>query len=342
MKRCPYCGADNHDTAVACYNCGRDISAVAPAADSPEPTQPRRVTPPPQGAASYPSSPYDTQPLPYYPPLGRQLPGQPPDSQQQPPNYPPQDTQPGQTYYPPAYGQPPTYARASYPPPPPPPEPRRRGSCAWSLFGGVLGLALICVMGLVVLSITGAGSAIAARLRGQVATQVVDAFNIPTPTPQATSPFEEASPTPWPTFTPAAPAPGETVTPDATQQAYIDKLLSPGCKSALETLGQDSNTVTQDPLKLLDDTWRAGLTQAMTEMKTNCGSLDAASPVPGQVGKLNQSITTANNDFDQAKQLWTEAVDNRDPSKALQAAQLIGAAAKSLSQALAEIKALAP
>lgn len=323
MKRCPYCGVDNHDTAQVCYNCGRDLSAVPPAAPNPSRTQPLRPQRPQGGG--YPPSP--TQP--YYPP---------PED----PNAP--------VYYPPVDNQPPTYARASYPPltPPPPPPERSRGSCTWAVLGGILALALLCVAGLALFSFTGLAGTLGSRVRGQLATQVVNTFNLATPTPQATSPFAEETSTPWPTFTPQAGAPalptesGPTTTPDATQQAYINKLISSGCRNALDTLGKESNTVTQDPLKLLDDTWRTGFTTALGDMRANCGSLDSASPVPGEVSKLNQTIAQANSAFDQANQLWTAAVDTRDPVKAVQAAQKIGVGAQYLSQALAIIKTLAP
>lgn len=320
MKRCPFCGVDNHDSAAVCYNCGRDLSAVSPSEPNPSPTQPLRPRP------------QSTQPVPpYYPPQND------PNAQGA-----------GPYYYPPAQNQPPTYARASYPPPPVPPAQRSRGGCTWSLLGAVLGLALICVIGLVLLSLTGVAGTLGSRLKGQLATQVVNTFSGATPTPQATSPFAEETPTPWPTLTTqpgSASLPtesGPTTTPDATQQAYVNKLISSGCRTALDTLGQESNTVTQNPLKLLDDTWRAGFTQAITAMRTNCGTLDSASPVPGEVSKLSQTIALANSTFDQAKQLWTEAVNTRDPSKAIQAAQKIGSATQYLSQALAILKTLSP
>ena len=319
MKRCPYCGAENHDTAVVCYNCGQDLSNVPVAGRATEPTQPLRPargngpTPGAPSGGAYPPSPYDTQPMPPYSP-------------QTPP------------YNPPSNAQPTTYTRVSYPPPPPPnPEPPRRGgSCAWGLAGALLGLALVCILGLVVLSFTGAGTAIASRLRGQTVTQAANPFAIPTATPA----LPEETPLPEVTATPASEEPTPTLS--ATQQAYLDKLLSPGCRSALDTLGTDSNTITQNPLTLLDDTFRSGFTQALNDMRTNCGSLDAASPIPGKVGEINQDIAQANAEFDQANQLWTEAVDQRDPSKAIQAAQHVGAAAQSLGKALSGIKDIAP
>lgn len=252
--------------------------------------------------------------------------------------YPP----PGAPYDPSQSRQPTTYTRISYPPPPPPSQtpPGRRGSCVGGLIGALLGLALVCILGLVILSFSGAGKAVASRLRGQAATQAVDTLTFPTSTPPADFSLPAETPTPWPTATSAPEEP--TATLNADQQAYLAKLLSPGCKSALDTLGTDSNTITQNPLILLDDTFRSGFTQALSDMKTNCGSLDAASPLPGKVGEVSQAITQANNEFDQANQLWTEAVKTHSPSLAFEAAQHIGAAAQYLGQAISELKAIAP
>ena len=76
----------------------------------------------------------------------------------------------------------------------------------------------------------------------------------------------------------------------------------------------------------------------MADMKTNCGTLDAASPVPGLLNQAHQDLARAQAEFDQSTTLFNEGVTNLDPSKFLEAAQHIQLAAKYLNQGIAELK----
>jgi hypothetical protein len=189
-----------------------------------------------------------------------------------------------------------------------------------------------------------------AGLGSQVSTQIAQAFGgagSGNPTPVGTAP----PPTPWPTFTPVpTDLPQPTVTPQVeasptlnpTQASITNNLLSPGCKGALDQLSKVSDQVKNDPLKVLDDTWRKDMDQATADLKTNCGSLDSASPIPGEIGQVQNLMKLATSEFDQAKLLWNQAIDQRNPSKAISAAQHVGQATKYLSQAISQLQKLAP
>ncbi len=353
MKKCPYCGAENQDQDRQCYRCGLNLETwtYAPAVDA-EPTQP--VHPPPSQTQprpaqqpryipqTYSQQPQDTQPT--WP------------AQQQPMPYPP-STAP---YYPPP-NQP-----ASAPPVPPgyPPAQPGQGNAGPSHFMPVLaiGLALLLlfVCGLSVWTITAATTNGVSHLGAQVSTQVANVFNIPAANPTATEMAEFPTPTPWPTFTPAPTATSTTVptatiaapptqaptetgaTPNSTQEPAVEKLLSPECSSAVNQLGEVSNQFTKQPLQVFDATWRQNFNQALSGMKTNCGSLDTASPVPGRVAEVQHNLSQASSEFDQANKLWTEGIDGRDPNKVVQAGQHMQQAISYLNQAITGLKQVVP
>jgi hypothetical protein len=139
--------------------------------------------------------------------------------------------------------------------------------------------------------------------------------------------------------TPSAEA---SLTPGPTQAPITDKLLSPECRGSLDQLSKVSDQVKNDPLKVLDETWRKDMDQAITDMKTFCGSLDAASPIPGELGQVQKLMNQATSEFDQAKLLWNQAIDQHDPGKAISAAQHVGEATQYLSQAISQLQKLAP
>lgn len=323
MKICPYCHAENPDEAAACSFCGShlEIRSSAPgasgAANRAEPTQPVRPRAP-RRVSSAPGS-YNTQPMPSNPS----------------PTLYPRST----TAYPPGGTQPQVYV----PPPPAPSRPASNPSASHFLPVLVIGLAavLLFACGLAVWTLTSATGSAAARLRADLATQAAGIFP-PAATSRPTETAQPAQPTPWPTFTalpqPATPPSASDPTPDATQSAITDKLLSEGCSNALDALSRLGDQVTNQPTIAFDSQWRASLNQAIADMKTHCGSLDTASPVPGQIGQVQQNLGKAQAQFDQASKLFDEGVQELAPAKLLEAGKHVVEAVKYLNQAISDLR----
>jgi len=233
----------------------------------------------------------------------------------------------------PSYPNQQPYSQPVYPLPAPPALPADNHRDIWPLLIAGLGLLLVIVCGLAFYILTSAAAKEVAGVGAQVSTQVGQVFGGTGSDPAAT-PVGAAS-----TDTPT-PQPEATHTPNPTQAAITDKLLSPECKGSLDQLSQVSDQVKSDPLKVLDDTWRKDLDRAIADMKTHCGSLESASPIPGEIGQVQTLMNQANSEFDQANQLWNQAIDQRDPSKAIGAAQHIGEATKYLGQAISQLQKL--
>jgi hypothetical protein len=205
-----------------------------------------------------------------------------------------------------------------YPPAePPPPTPDIFPGRFWPLLIFSLAGVFVCVGVLVALSLS--------SLNGS--RKVAAQFPTPWPTLAA-----RARPTPAPIL--PAPIP---VVPSSTQMAEVKKLLSPECASALDRLGSFSSRVSSRPTVLLDAGWRSGFTQAVTAMRTSCGSLDSASPVPAQVSGVHRSLALASSKFDQAIQSFDEGLRTWNPSRLLQAGQNIQQATHALNQAIEEL-----
>ena len=328
MKKCPFCQAPNNAEALVCYRCGRTfVHDAAPVDPSPtQPLRPRPVQPgwgqqrPPDATAPYPQA--GNQPAPQDP-------------------YPPDPTQPfpGKAYQQPSrrsiyfdrYPETnsPLYDQPVFVPPTPTALPRDDHFSLWTLLIIGLSLVLMTVCGLAFYTLTSASANRAAGLRTQVSTQVGQVFG------SAGSNNQEpagVSPT-------TAPTPSPTLAP--TQQVAItDNLLTPECKGSLEYLGEVSGQAKSDPLIVLKDTWRMNLNRATADLQIHCGSLESASPIPGEIDQVRESIKQANSEFDQANQLWNQTFDQRDPSKALGAAQHLGEATKYLGQAIDQLHRL--
>jgi hypothetical protein len=305
MRSCPFCQANNKDDARVCYNCGRELPHDSESLDT-APTQPTKLTNP-YGQSSY--------------------------------------GQPAPTSQPPNYNQPSNWQPASQPPAPTP-----NLLPTWLLLIGGVSLLIIMACGVAFVILLFNAKNGTAGLGSQVSTQIAQAFGgagSGNSTPVGTVP----PPTPWPSFTPlptdtlqptVTPSVAASPTLNPTQASIANNLLSPGCKGALDQLSQVSDQVKNDPLKVLDDTWRKNMDQATADLKTNCGSLDSASPIPGEIGQVQNSMKLATSEFDLAKLLWNQAIDQRNPSKAISAAQHVGQATKYLSQAISQLQKLAP
>jgi hypothetical protein len=325
MRICPNCGAENRVDAAVCYHCGEDLGTLPfPPVDQPDPTQPVRA------------QPTNTQPLPY----------------------PPQPTPPSPNYN--TYTPPPSL-------PPIPPPPNRGLSRGWTVLLVALGVVMFCGFGLAIFTIlafTGGGIT---RFGEQISTQVADVFT--GSTPEASPTFDDPllwTPSPWPTFTPAPPtetplptftlppptatppptvAPPPTATtqpageptPNPTQIIELEKLLSPECSKALDDLSRLSNQLTSQPTIPFNAVWRADFAQAVADMRTYCGSLETASSAPGQVAEAQRNLALAGESFDQALRLFNEGVEERSPTKLLQAGRHVASATGYLNQALAEL-----
>jgi hypothetical protein len=241
------------------------------------------------------------------------------------------------------YGQPPDNDQSSnWPPTYQPPAPIVKQRPSWPLLIAGVSLLLVIVCGLTVIALIITSNNGATGLGAQVSTQIGQAFGgagSANPEPTATA----LNPAPEPTLTPVAIESAQpTPTLNPTQASITNKLLSAECKGALDRLSKVSDSIKNDPLKVLDDTWRKEMDQATADLKTYCGSLDSASPVPGEIGQVQKSMNQANSEFDQAKLLWNQAIDQRDPGKAVSAAQHIGEATKYLSQAISQLQKLVP
>jgi hypothetical protein len=251
-------------------------------------------------------------------------------------------TQPTKTANP--YGQPTYQRQPSYDNPPsdwqpayPPPAPAEARRPTWPLLIVGLSLLLLFACGLAVFTLFITTKNGVTGLVGQVS----GGAGSDNPAPIGSVPNN--TPTPWPSFTPAPTNSAQrSATPNPTQVSITDKLLSAQCKSALNQLSAVSDQIKNDPLKVLDDTWRKNLDQATANMKTSCGSLESASPIPGEIGQVQKSMNQATSEFDQAKLLWNQAIDQRDPSKAISAAQHVGEATKYLGLAISELQNLVP
>ena len=206
----------------------------------------------------------------------------------------------------------------------------------WSLLIAGLSLLLVIAFGAAALTMIIAARNGMAGLGAQLSTELGQVFG--GAGPENPAPVGSA---PKNTPTPTDP-PQRTATPNPTQVSIIDRLLSPQCKSSLEQLSTVSDHVKNDPLKVLDETWRKDLDQATANMKTFCGSLDTASPIPGNIGQVQKSMEQATSEFDQAKLLWNQAIDQHDPGKAVSAAEHVAQATTYLSQAISLLQKIIP
>jgi len=206
----------------------------------------------------------------------------------------------------------------------------------WSLLIAGLSLLLVIAFGAAALTMIFAARNGMAGLGAQLSTELGQVFGgagPDNPTPIGAAP--KITPTP-------TDPPQRSATPNPTQVSIIDRLLSPQCKSSLDQLSTVSDQVKNDPLKVLDETWRKDLDQATANMKTFCGSLDSASPIPGQIGQVQKAMDQATSEFDQAKLLWNQAIDQHDPGKAVNAAQHVAQATTYLSQAISLLQKIIP
>ncbi len=206
----------------------------------------------------------------------------------------------------------------------------------WSLLIAGLSLLLVIAFGAAALTMIIATRNGMAGLGAQLSTELGQVFGGAGPDNPAPVGIASKN-TPTPTGLPQ-----RTATPNPTQVSIIDRLLSPQCKSSLEQLSSVSDQVKNDPLKVLDESWRKDLDQATANMKTFCGSLDTASPIPGNIGQVQKAMDQATSEFDQAKLLWNQAIDQHDPGKAVSAAQHVAQATTNLSQAISLLQKIIP
>ena len=214
------------------------------------------------------------------------------------------------------------------------PSARPDTSRLWRIFALLLSLVILCV-GVFAVWIMGttAYNGIQ-RAVSQIPTLapvvVPEATGAPTGVVQA--------PTPWPTFTPdslavegtqpAAPGPTATLEPDWV------KYLTSECAAALSHLRTANKQFTDNPAAPFDPAWRDDLSNAVSEMKAFCGTLESASPVPNLVEESHRSLTLATQEYDTADQLFRDGVKEFNPGKVFESFQHIGKAAKYLGDAL--------
>jgi hypothetical protein len=325
MKICPYCQAQNRDDTPVCYHCGRELYANSSAA-GPSPTQPVRPRSPQPGAPRTPplAPPSATQTW-----IGRR-PADLPDPFE-PDNENPRRFEPTYEDDQPSYDRP-TYEESAFEPPVP--TGYHRPTWPFLIIGLTLMIIIGCgLAGLLLANVPSlGGSGLVSQVFGGASTTGPAPVVVPQVTATPNRPAQASA-------TPAAKA---TATANATQKAQTNKLLSTQCQGALNQLSAVSDQAKNDPLKVLDDAWRKSFDEATTNMKTYCGSLDTASPIPGEIGQVQKNLSQANSEFDQAKLLWNQAIDQKDPGKAVSAAQHVGQATQYLGQAITLLHNLVP
>lgn len=258
------------------------------------------------------------------------------------------------------YSEPPV--RPAYHPVQPPPGAPAHQSLWDSLSNSraliiVLGIVFLCAASLAVLTLWAATN----RGANSLADQVNDIFEAPSETPLPPTPLP--SPTPWPTFTPAptetltpiptatiTPAPTETAVPVPTETALQPteeadeedqgglQILSPECAAALERLEQVSDQFTRAPTSIFDADWRAEAGLAVNELRSACGTLDSASPVPEQVQEVQRLLNLTSQTYEEANQLLKEGIDERRPTKIWEAIQQYYQAIQYLSQTIKALR----
>jgi hypothetical protein len=115
-------------------------------------------------------------------------------------------------------------------------------------------------------------------------------------------------------------------------------LLSPQCSAALDEMQRYSGELTTRPLQVLEPEWREGFSRALEDMNAACGSIDAASPVPGRLGDARRSLALANQSFDEATRLFGEGVTELNASKLLEAGRNIQEASNHLGEAISALR----
>lgn len=312
MKQCPSCLSWTADSAVFCPSCGQRLAQTPPGpawgppvGDDPGRTQPVHRTAPLSAAAVYAEPPAaDEYPAPQ--------------------------------------------AAAEHRPAPPPAARSFLDSLAESralLIG--LGVVFLCAAALAVLTLWAA----AARGTNRLADRAGDFLEAPleaaglapseTPLPPA--------PTPWPTLTAApaetaAPPPAETPITDLQETAPPPEdggglqLLSPECAAALDRLEQASSQFTRSPASIFDAEWRAEAGLAASELRTACGTLESASPVPGQVQEVQRLLSLTSETYDNANRLLKEGIDERKPAKVWEAVQQFYQAIQYLNQSIKALR----
>lgn len=259
------------------------------------------------------------------------------------------------------------YGQAGGPPPPGyygaqgaagyPQQPERK-SRAWPLLLFSLGLVFLCVTALAIWAVFAAINGGVNRLGETMSTQVAGVIPGGEDEQGGEQPTQPAivEPTPWPTFTPEpvqpteAPPPTQapeiipttppaepTAAPEETQPGTTDRLLSPECSAALDHVKSMSDQLTSNPTAPFDAGWRTEFTQSVDDLKTFCGSLDSASPVPGHLAEARRNLDLAQNEFDLAKQLFNEGVEQLAPGKLVEAGQHVAQAVKHLDLAIEEL-----
>jgi len=331
MKSCPNCASLIADDALFCQYCGQRLAPPQPPAspnwdEDPPEEKDEHTQPMHHQAAAYPAH------------------SPPPDQAQ--------IEQPYQSY---PYTPPPPLPD----PPPAAPSPSWWSNNTYRVLLIVLAVMFICACSLAVLSLWSAATGGADRVIGQMSE-----FFGGAPVAEATATPTETSlpptPTPWPTFTPLptytsmptytplptfTPIPTEPPAPEAPPQVEATptddepiQLLSPACSAALERLEQISAEFTRSPTVIFDAEWRAEINQALEEMRTACGSLESASPVPGQVAEVQRLLSLSSQAYDEANRLLNEGIAERNPGKMWNAVQQFTQAARYLSEALAGLR----
>lgn len=319
MMRCPYCGSENWPENEVCYACGtvlRPGAAPAPPAADAAPTQPVRA---------------QARPARVSPAAGEPYPGRSPAPGDTHRGRPPEGTAPRQAYTPPYTPAPaaspsPGYAR----PVQPGVLPGHRDTARfWRIFAIVLGLVILCAGAFAVWTIGATAANGVRRWTAGIATQAAQIVpgSQPTETPAATEAAQ--IPTAWPTFTPEGAAP----TPEPDWENY----LTPECAAAVAHLRSANQVLSDNPAAPLDSAWRDDLSAAVSEMRTFCGSIESASPVPGLVGEAHRDLTLATEEYDTANRLFKEGIDEFKPGKLVESAQHLGEAAKYLGLAVDEL-----
>lgn len=312
MKLCPHCEAENWPDNTTCYACGGDLrkeSSPGALGASPIPTQPVRVRPAAVQPQARPVQPANT---------AVPAPGRAARAEAQPPPFAPQQAAP----VPPTTGSLNNALRS-----------RIDSVYLWRIFAVVLGLVLVftCIFAIWMIGLTTANRA--RRASEQVQTRVAQVQQQLTPTAEPTSTPEPFEPTPWPT-----PTGDNALTTPAAPAADWQKYLTGECSAALNHLRAANDALSTNPTSPFDADWREDLSAAVGEMKSYCGTLESASPVPDIVREAHANLTRATAEYEAANLEFKEGIESLNPGKILDATARFRLAVKYLGLALEELE----
>jgi hypothetical protein len=123
-------------------------------------------------------------------------------------------------------------------------------------------------------------------------------------------------------------------TPASTAGVDWSKYLTPQCAAAVDEIGRVRDQLASQPTLLFDAGWRERFTQATDDLRSYCGTLETASPVPGLIGQARQDLADASNEYNLASQAFDKGFKKFNPGQIIQGFQHLGKATTALNSAI--------